>query len=72
MGVIRTGIRSKTSGFGTSTHTATERYQERGFDEDGYAQATDRYSSFATALRCLLEDCGFEPEAGSQQSLFSS
>jgi len=53
-------------------HTATERYQERGFDEDGYAQVTDRYSSFATALRCLLEDCGFEPEAGSQQSLFST
>lgn len=52
-------------------HTATERYQERGFDEDGYAQITDRYSSFATALRCLIEDCGFEPEADSQQTLFS-
>jgi hypothetical protein len=52
-------------------HTATELYQERGFDEDGYAQVTDRYSSFATALRCLIEDCGFEPEAGSQQNLFS-
>ncbi len=53
-------------------HTATERYQERGFDEDGYAQVTDRYSSFATALRCLIEDCGFEPEEGSQQNLFTS
>lgn len=52
-------------------HTATERYQERGFDEDGYAQPTDRFSSFGTALRCLIEDCGFEPEEGSQQSLFS-
>lgn len=52
-------------------HTATERYQEQGFDEDGYAQVTDRYSSFATALRCLIDDCGFEPEAGSQQNLFS-
>lgn len=51
-------------------HTATERYQERGYEEDAYAQPTDRFSSFGTALRCLIEDCGFQEEHGDQPSLF--
>jgi hypothetical protein len=53
-------------------HTATERYQERGFDEDQFAQATDRYSSFGTALRCMIEDCGFRGGETSPPSLFDA
>lgn len=44
---------------GFHIHTATKRYQERGFDEDKFAQRTDRYSGFGSALRCMIEDCGF-------------
>jgi hypothetical protein len=51
-------------------HQATERYQEIGTREDAYAEATDRYSDFHSALRCLLEDCGFEHPEGAQKSLF--
>ncbi len=51
-------------------HQATERYQAIGTREDAYAEATDRYSDFRSALRCLLEDCGFEHPEGAQKSLF--
>ena len=40
-------------------HQATERYQESGMREDAFAETTDRYADFHTALRCVLEDCGF-------------
>ena len=39
---------------------ATERYQELGMREDAYAEATDRFGDFDGALRCLVDDCGFE------------
>lgn len=51
-------------------HTATQRYQERGFKEDGYAQPTSRYSSFGTALQCLISDGSFYGGNASQPSLF--
>lgn len=51
-------------------HTATERYQRQGFDEDKFAQSTSRYSSFESALRCLIEDCGFYSDEIPQRSLF--
>lgn len=41
-------------------HRATERYQELGGREDAFAEPTDRYADFHSALRCLFEDCGFE------------
>lgn len=41
-------------------HHATERYQESGSREDAFAEVTDRYADFQTALRCMLDDCGFE------------
>jgi len=37
-------------------HTATERYQECGLDEDGYAELTDRYGNFLDAWGCLIND----------------
>lgn len=40
-------------------HTATERYQIMGFREDHFAVPDDRYYSVETAIRCLLDDCGF-------------
>ncbi|MBI4479507.1 MAG: hypothetical protein HY651_05750 [Acidobacteria bacterium] len=43
----------------THIHTATERYQEMGFREDLFAVPDDRYYSVETAIKCLLDDCGF-------------
>lgn len=40
-------------------HLATERYQQKGPKEDAYAEPASRHSSFESAIRCLLEDCGF-------------
>ena len=55
-------------------HTATERYQRRGMREDGYAEATDRFSDYDVAVRCLAGDAALGlPTAGdpSQLGLFS-
>lgn len=38
-------------------HTATERYQNLGTDEDAYAEPCDRYHNTETALQCLINDC---------------
>ena len=51
-------------------HQATERYQESGEREDTFAKPTDRYADFHSALRCMLEDCGFEAPPNAQSSLF--
>ena len=51
-------------------HRATERYQESGACEDAFAEVTDRYADFHSALRCMLEDCGFEAPDNAQPSLF--
>jgi len=51
-------------------HMATERYQELGTREDAFAEATGRFDDFHGALRCLLEDCGFDLPDDPQGSLF--
>lgn len=51
-------------------HTATERYQELGKDEDAYAEETERYSDLQSAIDCMLSDCGFKLPADMQGSLF--
>ena len=51
-------------------HHATERYQESGSREDAYAEVTDRYADFHAALRCMLDDCGFETPKNAQSELF--
>ncbi|MBL8878808.1 MAG: hypothetical protein JNG88_06765 [Phycisphaerales bacterium] len=44
-------------------HTATERYQVEGFEIDGYAEVTDRYDSFDSALDAFVRSNGlFVPE----------
>jgi hypothetical protein len=45
--------------FGFHIHTATERYQQQGLDEDAFAEQTERYANFTGATDCLLKDCGF-------------
>ena len=49
---------------------ATERYQEIGSREDAYAEATERYSDFAGAIDCMLEDAGFDTPPTDQWILF--
>jgi hypothetical protein len=44
-------------------HTATERYQEEGQREDGYAEPTDRYHDLDGAINCMIADCAFQKEA---------
>jgi hypothetical protein len=51
-------------------HHATERYQESGAREDAFAEVTDRFADFHAALRCIIEDCGFETPQDAQPSLF--
>jgi len=51
-------------------HRATERYQALGAREDTYAEPTDRFSDYNSALECLLEDCRFELPDKRQGRLF--
>lgn len=39
-------------------HLATERYQREGYPIDGYAEPTDRYGSFDSALRAFVQSNG--------------
>jgi hypothetical protein len=41
-------------------HTATERYQKLGAKEESFAEVTSRHWNLDSAVRCLLEDCGFD------------
>jgi hypothetical protein len=47
--------------FDFHVHTATERYQMGGYDEEHYAEPTDAYIDLGGAIRHLLETCSFEP-----------
>jgi len=53
-------------------HTATLRYQQNGFKEDTYAEQTDRYSTLAGAINCMIDDCAFHDIGPSLPSLFTS
>jgi len=44
---------------GTHVHTATERYQARGFDEEAFAVADSRFVDLQTAIDCVIADCSF-------------
>lgn len=45
-------------------HRATERYQVEGFEIDGYAEVTDRYDTFESALNVFVRSNGLTiPEA---------
>ena len=51
-------------------HMAAQRYQELGMREDAYAEPTDRFSDFASALQCMLNDCDFDIPEDPQGRLF--
>jgi hypothetical protein len=40
-------------------HYATQRYQEAGWDIDGYAKPTDKYVTIDEALEVYLDECNF-------------
>jgi hypothetical protein len=51
-------------------HFATERYQHSGLREDAYAEVTNRYGDFQSALDCLFQDCGLVLPPNEQNLLF--
>lgn len=52
-------------------HIATERYQMCSFQkEDGYAQPTDRFTTYEEALLCLFSDCNIKVNRDPQLSIF--
>lgn len=45
--------------YGFHIHTATERYQQLGLDEDAFAEPSDKFASFMAATDCMIRDCAF-------------
>lgn len=60
----------KTTFYDFHIHYATDRYQQFGFKEDAYAEATDHYSDLSGAFDCLLSDCNFVLTDNAQSELF--
>jgi len=60
-----TNVLEATTFYDFHIHIATERYQTRGFKEDHFAETTNRFYDLASAVQCLIDDCGFpSPLAG--------
>jgi hypothetical protein len=55
---------------GFHVHSATERYQDLGADEDAYAEPTDAYADFPGALAFALKDSSFQATTDGQHQLF--
>nr|WP_319539749.1 hypothetical protein [uncultured Methanospirillum sp.] len=51
-------------------HYATERYQRAGYDEDKFAEETDRFTSIPEALDCLFADCNIMLGTGDTRGWF--
>jgi hypothetical protein len=51
-------------------HTATQRYQEAGFEEDGYAEPISEYADLQSAGECLKKDCGILLPDQAQLTMF--
>ena len=56
--------------YGFHIHTATERYQELGSDPDSFAEISDKFSDFNSAVQCLLSDCALQLPNDDQLELF--
>jgi len=54
---------------GFHIHRITERYQQSGFREDTFAEATERYTTLREAIACLMADCSLIPPPEDQLSL---
>lgn len=57
---------------GFHIHHATERYQDKGFKEEGYAKKTDRYSDWKSALKIMIKENNFEFEIDKTQRRLDS
>ena len=55
---------------GFHIHTATERYQAKGKNEDSFAEPTRRYNDVNEALKCLFIDANIEDKSKLQDTLF--
>ena len=51
-------------------HSATERYQAIGTREDAYAEPTERFGDFHSALQCMITDANFKVPLELQRNLF--
>jgi hypothetical protein len=49
---------------------ASERYQELGTREDSYAEPTEKFADFHSAIRCMIDECAFVLPEKDQISLF--
>ena len=52
---------------GFHIHTATERYQKRGFQPEGFAESTTKYSDWQTALKVMIKENNFKIETDKNQ-----
>lgn len=57
---------------GCHIHKATERYQQKGFQEDGYAEKTTEYAHWTKALEIMLQENNFEIEIEEGQTRLNS
>ena len=53
-------------------HASTERYQELGSDEDGFAEPTEAYTDIRTALVFLMHEANISAPQGPQHDLFET
>lgn len=57
----------KTKIIGFHIHTATQRYQEKRFREEGFAEQTTRYSDWKSALELMFKENNFVVEIDKAQ-----
>ena len=58
---VRIITKLKNKKFTVTTFTLLQSVtREIGYDEDTYAEETDRYNNLEGALQCLIQDAGFE------------
>lgn len=50
-------------------HTATQRYNDLGYDEEAYAQVSDKYSDLKSAIETMIKECNIIIPNGAQLSL---
>jgi len=51
-------------------HTATERYQSKGFREDAYAEPSKSFFDVASAFDLMVRECNLVPPDNQQTELF--
>lgn len=52
---------------GFHIHTATQRYQERGFQPEGFAESSKKYSDWQNALKTMLYENNFKMPVDNNQ-----